>query len=508
MATIHLTGNKIKGKIMKEEFNDTIYFWRYAMKTKYTLMNFLIIMVLCSSAFALEDPGPFDPNVQIPQPGRRNVLLIIADDEGIDLSRQYIPVTGSSSASLPATPAIHRLRQSGIIFDSAWANPVCSPTRAGVLTGRHSFRTTVANAIPVGPDLPDAETTLPELISSAGYVSGLFGKWHLGEGVSGPYHGPLDQGFDEFRGSIGGALRAYDDWDKSENGGAPVTVTQYATEVNVDDTIDWIQMQDSKWFAVVAFNAPHTPLHTPNADCNGVDPIGGADINGMIECMDYHIDRLLTELENSGELEETTVIFIGDNGTDSGPANLLRYPPFDTSDNPSYKKEVYEGGVRVPFIISDGYHLVNGNGAPVSSGIGRIENPGRRENAMVHSVDIFSTVAAIVGVASAADDSVSMLPYMASWLPIPPLPQRQYMYTDRCSNQMFQAAIRDDQYKLIYRLNYSPLALDLELYDVTDLDEMVVDNLIGTGISSEAILLSELFSLWFSEGYDPINGCP
>ena len=138
------------------------------MKTKHTLMSFLIIMVLCSSAFAMVDPGPFDPDIQIPQPGQRNVLLIIADDEGIGLSRQYIPVTGSSSASLPATPTIRRLRQSGIIFDSAWANPVCSPTRAGVLTGRHSFRTTVANAVPVGPDLPDAETTLPELISSAG----------------------------------------------------------------------------------------------------------------------------------------------------------------------------------------------------------------------------------------------------------------------------------------------------------------------------------------------------
>jgi arylsulfatase A-like enzyme len=429
---------------------------------------------------------------------------------GIDLSRQYIPVTGSSSATLPATPAIRRLRQSGIIFDNAWANPVCSPTRAGLLTGRHSFRTTVANAIPSGPDLPDEETTLPELIFYADYVSGLFGKWHLGDGVSGPNDGPLDQGFDEYRGSIGGDLRAYDDWDKTENGGAPVPVTQYATKANVDDAIDWIQMnQDSKWFAVVAFNAPHTPLHTPTANCDGVADPSVPDINGMIECMDYHIDRLLTVLETSGELEETTVIFVGDNGTDSGPNNLDRYPPFDASDNPSYKKEVYEGGIRVPFIISDGYHLVHGNDAPVSSGIGRINNPGRREDAMVHTVDIFSTVAGIAGVTSAADDSVSMLPYMASWRQIPiPIPQRQYMYTDRCSNQMFQAAIRDSQYKLIYRLDYNSNTLYQELYDVKDLDEMAADDLFGTGIPAEALLLAELDSMWASEGYDPLTGCP
>lgn len=285
-------------------------------------------------------------------------------------------------------------------------------------------------------------------------------------------------------------------------------VTQYATEANVDDAIDWIQMQDSKWFAVVAFNAPHTPLHTPTANCDGVaSPV--PDINGMIECMDYHIDRLLIELENSGELEETTVIFIGDNGTDSGPNNLDRYPPFDASDNPSYKKEVYEGGIRVPFIISDGYHLVHGNDAPVSSGIGRITNPGRREDAMVHTVDIFSTVAVIAGVESAADDSVSMLPYMASWRQVPiPIPQRQYMYTDRCSNQMFQAAIRDNQYKLIYRLDYNSNTLYQELYDVTDLDEMAADDLFGTGIPAEALLLAELDNMWASEGYDPLTGCP
>ncbi len=488
------------------------------MKKKLTLIGFFIMMVFCFEAVTFQalalnlNPTPVPredialPNIYVPPSGERNVIIFIADDLGIDRLRQYIPITGNTPLDLPATPTIRRLRMSGVIFDNAWANPVCSPTRAGFLTGRHSFRTTVANAIPIGPDLPAAELTLPELISTAGYVSGLFGKWHLGGGVT----GPNDQGFDWHQGVIEGSLPAYDSWVKYENGvqidGNTTTpaivdpVTQYATEANVQDAFDWIQTQTSNWLAVVAFNAPHTPMHTPTINCDGVASLV-PDINGMIECIDQHIDWLLLQLESIGELEKTTIIFIGDNGTDS--ASILE--PFNASPHPSHKMEVYEGGIRVPFIISDGYHLQHGTVAPASSGLGYISSPGRRENAMVHTVDIFATVAGIVGVVSTAQDSVSMLRYLATnFIPVP----RQYMYTDRCSSSMFQAAIRDNQYKLIYRLDYNvlPLTSIQELYDVADLEEM--NDLFGTGIAAEALLLSELNSMWASEWYDPLTGCP
>lgn len=348
--------------------------------------------------------------------------------------------------------------------------------------------------------LPDAETTLPELIAGAGYLAGIFGKWHLGPGSSEPFYGPLDQGFEEHRGIIEGMVPDYALWDKYENGVYTGPATTYATLENAEDAVDWIGNQTGRWLAMVAFNAPHTPLHTPTFACDGVST-PAADINGMIECMDYHIGSLLTELDNLDKLANTTVIFVGDNGTES--ASIL--PPFDLNAD-SHKGNVYEGGIRVPFIISDGYHLVNGTEAPVSSGVGRIRHPGLRESALVHTVDIFATVAAIVGVQSHAEDSFSLIPYMASSFRMPMVPLREYTYTDRCQSSLFQAAIRNDQYKLIYKypgpLPYQP---ELELYDVADIEEInPVANL-----AEQNLLLYELDSMWNSEGYDPTTGiCP
>jgi arylsulfatase A-like enzyme len=497
------------------------------MQHKHTLIVLLFMSALCFAvgapkAFAQSpvinpepSPNPNHPTTPSFPPSRlRNVLLLVVDDVGIDRSRQYIPVTGNVPADLPATPTIRRLARSGIIFHNAWANPVCSPTRAGVLTGRHAFRTTVTNALSNNPNvtgLPATETTLPELIAGAGYVSGLFGKWHLGGGVT----GPNDQGFDEHQGGLTGALTAYDSWNKYVNGvqedgntatGAIDPVTEYATQANVQDAFDWIQAQTSHWFAMVAFNAAHTPLHTPMATCDGVAS-AVADINGMIECVDYHIDWLLSQLESIGALENTTVIFIGDNGTEDSAASPI-LGPFSSSPNPSYKGEVYEGGIRVPFIIADGYHLQHGTVAPSSSGVGYISNPDRREEAMVHTVDIFATVAGIAGVASTAEYSVSMVPHLGtgSFFFPPFLYERQSMYTERCTSSMYQAAIRNNQYKLIYRYDYTTSTLVQELYAVSDLAE--VTNLFGTGIADEVALLDGLSSMWASESYDPLTGCP
>jgi hypothetical protein len=116
-------------------------------------------------------------------------------------------------------------------------------------------------------------------------------------------------------------------------------------------------------------------------------------------------------------------------------------------------------------------------------------------------------VAGIAGVQSTAEDSVSMLPQMgSSSLFHPFLFARQSMYTERCTSSMYQAAIRNSQYKLIYRYDYTASTLAQELYAVSDLAE--VTNLIGTGIADEVALLDELTSMWASESYDPLTGCP
>jgi arylsulfatase A-like enzyme len=127
---------------------------------------------------------------------------------------------------------------------------------------------------------------------------------------------------------------------------------------------------------------------------------------------------------------------------------------------------------------------------------------------MVHTVDIFATVAGIAGVASTAEDSVSMVPHLGtgSFFFPPFLYERQSMYTERCTSSMYQAAIRNNQYKLIYRYDYTTSTLVQELYAVSDLAE--VTNLFGTGIADEVALLDGLSSMWASESYDPLTGCP
>ncbi len=467
------------------------------MKIKHLLLNLLFIGVFCPLLFA-----------QGPTAGKRNVLLLIADDMGIDLSRQYTSITGNAFENLPATTNIRKLADSGITFTNAWSNPVCSPTRAGFLTGQHSFRTGVTDA--ADPDLPLAQDTLPELLNSTTtYKSGLFGKWHLGDGeetTSPPNtNGPQNQGFDIHQGILGGGVTSYASWTKFENGSA-ATATEYPTRANVRDAFNWIDTQTGNWFAIVAFNAPHTPLHLPTVTCDGVVPDADVDedmtdtqkVFRMIECMDRHIGWLLVNLK--GVLEDTTVIFIGDNGTE-GNTNLS---PFADSLKSSFKGNVYEGGIRVPFIVSDGYHYEHGTEAPLSSGLGRIVSPGRDEAGLVHTVDIFDTVIKIAGETSADGlDSVPLIPYLEN---ATAGTKRDYVYTDRCSDltgTQFQAAIRDNDHKLIY---IEDSTTTTELYETSDLEEAnALDTSTGDNKTKYDELLAELQDLW--DTYNPADGC-
>ena len=484
-------------------------------KQKYLLI-FNVLLLASFSSFAFADV------TDKALPGKRNILLLVADDLGVDLLQQYSSLTGNAPESLPATPTLDKLRNSGVIFDNAWSNPDGSPTRAGLLTGKHSFRTNVTANVRAGSDgLSVKEVTLPQLISRAGYVSGLFGQWHLG----GDARRPLQQGFATHRGTLAGSLEqapstGYASWRKYNDGlivdgylktpRSRELVTTYATKANVEDAAGWISRQKKfarKWMAVVAFNAPHSPLHTPNANCDGVENIN-PNINAMIECMDKHIGWLLQQLADSGELEKTTIIFIADNGT----ARASVQKPFSHSPNTSYKSFVYEGGIRIPYIIADGYFYKNNKTAPQDSGLGYITNPGRRDDTLVHTLDVFATVAQIAGVRKPVTfDSFSLLPILnADNQDVATFPRSQ-IYTDHCSAGLFQAAIRDKQYKLIYKVNYAEKSTKAEvsLYKASDLAETknIYASQDDTNISRQ--LLTKLDHLWLSQTgrFDPLLGC-
>ena len=364
-----------------------------------------------------------------------NVLLIIADDYGTDSSPLYNTAAGATAS----TPHIATLAASGVRFSNAYACPVCSPTRAAIITGRHGFRTGVGHvaAAADGNSLSAAETTLPEVISQNGGLgiqAACFGKWHLTAGTPAATAGAPNTigGWSHYAGATGGALSDYFSWNKSTNG-VLSNVTTYATTDLVNDATAWINARRSagqQWVAWIAFNAPHTPFHSPPASLHsyGANPATNLlKYRAAVQAMDTEIGRLLLSVDTA----TTDVIFVGDNGT---PGQVIQ-PPYDAAHS---KGTLYEGGTRVPLVIS---------GPSVVSG-------GRTSGALVHVVDLFSTVLELAGVplpTSVTLDSNSLKPVLAD----PSTDLRTRIY-----NEVFMQSdpaaggrtIRDDRYKLI-RLN-------------------------------------------------------
>jgi arylsulfatase A-like enzyme len=224
-----------------------------------------------------------------------NILLIVSDDlgdstvtiagSGATRTIAVHTVDNSGTDIVGAMPNVSLLLRNGLYFSGAWAHPACSPTRASIYTGLYPWKHGVGS--PTGNPQLDASagfSALPTLLP-ADYMSGLFGKWHLGS-VAGTR--PTDHGWDRHIGTLGGTLPDYYVWSvvDSDNNytavalDATVDVTQYATLRTVRDAADWINglAADTPWFATVAFNTPHDPFHVPPG---GYDPATPA----MITCL-------------------------------------------------------------------------------------------------------------------------------------------------------------------------------------------------------------------------------
>ena len=368
-----------------------------------------------------------------------NILLLIADD--------------LSPASLESvnTPNIDALADNGIVFENAWATPECSPTRATIATGRYGFRTGVGNAVGSNdPGLLGSEVTIAEALDASpelGYSQAVIGKWHLGSDDK----GANAQGYDYYAGNESGALRDYYSWTKlidSDALSSPLRrrVSNYATTENIDDAIEWLDGDKpahipdiaEPWFLQLAFNAPHTPYHKPPEDLlidseykNLSDSSDAIDANPLpyyeasIQALDTEIGRFLDSLEDRGELDDTLIVFMGDNGS-----------PSDVSENPDHAKStLYEGGIEIPMIIA-GDGVVGG---------------GRVEDAMVNTTDIFATVMDLAGADyNSPADSVSMVPYIHNQAHPNEREWALSEYFDESSsNSKYGQTIRNHSYKLI-----------------------------------------------------------
>jgi arylsulfatase A-like enzyme len=220
------------------------------------------------------------PHSAVAQKESKNILLIVADDMGIDAMRLYtdqMNLTPDQEKEVPPTPAIESLAANGVTFNNAYANPACSPTRGTLITGRYGFRTGITWVAGRNTDpSPNGEldvndpALLPKLLQENGYASALIGKWHLTTDDS--YDDPNTAGFDYWAGFMAGALippitAGYYDWPQVINGiPLPVNQTTFATTENVNQAIGFIEDQEgigNPWFVSLNFAAPHSPYQVP-----------------------------------------------------------------------------------------------------------------------------------------------------------------------------------------------------------------------------------------------------
>ena len=428
--------------------------------------------------------------------GPPNILILLADDLGVDSIRAFGPHERNA-----ATANLDRLAERGMRFSRFWSQPVCSPARVSALTGRYSFRHGVGGPLwgqedhlgvpmPAPPDgspkeldygpfglltpeirqagshmrdpppgmapkgpRPD-ERMLPALLKDlpTPYATAAIGKWHMADRENGWLGHPNDVGFDHFSGPLSGALPSFFAWQHVENG-EPSQQFGYVDQFSVQAALSWLERQgpEQPWFLWFSFVNPHEPFHKPPAELiqseelKALHPQGVSEENvplyfkAQVEAMDTLVGQLLAGIPQE-QLANTYIFWLGDNGDD-----VWARPASERLPN-RYKITVYEGGVHVPFIAV---------------------GPGIRENAvnssLAHVVDLFDTVIELAGgdtQTARQGRAIDSHSFAGSFYPGGDASARQWNYTDiniapSLGGQI--SAIRNDEYKLIVFSNRDEL---------------------------------------------------
>ncbi|WP_232824756.1 arylsulfatase [Algibacillus agarilyticus] len=295
-----------------------------------------------------------------------NIVMVVTDDQG------YGDI-GFNANPIVQTPNLDALAQVSTRLTNFHVDPTCSPTRAALLTGKHSLKAGVWHTILGRYMLGPEHKTLAEYLSEAGYHTGIFGKWHLGDNY--PYR-PQDQGFDNVVIHGGGGVgQTPDYWGNTQfndtyyRNGEPEKFSDYATKVWFDEAIEHIKEQgDTPHLTYIALNAPHGPYRAPK---NYIKPYEDRGITGelarfyaMITYIDDQVARLRAEIDKLGQTDNTIFIFMTDNGSSyrssyhgklTPDTQGLRdqYPTWQPNAGLSgFKGDILEGGHKVPFVIS------------------------------------------------------------------------------------------------------------------------------------------------------------
>jgi len=384
------------------------------------MTNKRIITLLCTVLLTLPTILRANPTSQ------PNVLLIIADDLGLDSSAQY-----RLSTDLPHTPNLDSLALNGIVFDNAWATPACTTTRGTLITGLHG----VNSGIDTVPNKMDTSlNTIQRLLKNnrqtTSYQSAVIGKWHLA-GRNPDHSHPNQSGVDFYSGNIAGVMEHYNQWELTHNGVTSES-TEYHTTAISDTAIDWIAQQKDPWFVWLAYAAPHSPFHLPPADLHSRKLSGSQkDIKtnkreyylASIEAMDTSIGRVVNSLTPE-QRDNTLIIYLGDNGTPGPVADKAVFP------RSRAKGSLFEGGIRVPMTIS-------------GAGVART---GQREKALVNTVDLYATIAEATGAGIIKNiDGYSLYKLLSDAT----AETRKYNYTEFNGKRINGWTVRNKNYKLI-----------------------------------------------------------
>ena len=354
---------------------------------------------------------------------RPNILFIVGDDVG------YADL-GFHGCKENLTPNLDALAASGVRFTSGYVSgPYCSPTRAALLTGRYQNRFGHEFNPGRGYGMPIDQKTIADRLRTAGYRTALIGKWHLGSAEA---MRPLQRGFDEFFGFLGGA-HGYFNAEGFLRGNEPVKEMDYSTDAFGREAEAFIDRNKARpWFLYLAFNAVHTPMDATEARLakfSGVpDPKRRAH-NAMLFAMDEAIGKVLQKLRDTGQERNTLVAFISDNGAPTMPStsiNAGRNEPFRGS-----KRTTLEGGIRVPFIVS---------------WPGRVKAGVFNEPAIQFDLTVTALAAAGVKIPSQLE-GVDLLPFLSGATSGPPHEALYWRFGE-------QMAIRAGDWKLVrYDLN-------------------------------------------------------
>lgn len=385
--------------------------------------------------------------------GRPNIIHIVADD----LGWKDVGFNGSTDIR---TPHLDGLANAGAKLSEFYVQPMCTPTRAALMTGRYPFRYGLQTAvIPSVSDygLDTSEWLLPQCLKEAGYSTAIIGKWHLGHADRKFW--PRQRGFDYQYGPMIGELDYFThkehgvlDWYRDN---VPVEEEGYTTELLGNDAVRLIENHDpaTPLYLYLAFNAPHTPYQAPQEYIDRFPEIADPTRRtyaGMISCLDDQVGRVIAALEKKGMRENTLIIFHSDNGGTTNPmfagvmADMSKVKiPCDNGPYRDGKASLLEGGTRV---------------GAVANWPGRIK--AQQVDGLLHAVDIYPTVAALAG---ASTERCKPLDGMDAWKTISegaPSPRSEFFY----NIEPFRAAMRQGDWKLIWR---TTLPSSVELYDLS-----------------------------------------